>query len=76
MGITHFSTLDAPNPVEPRSVLNMDSLASTASVTTRSGLNEKATYSSTKTGKAKVAFKQGPAATKKTHTQSVLRSNK
>jgi hypothetical protein len=50
-------------------VLNMDNLASTASVTTRSGLNEKASYSSTKTGKAKVAFKQGPAtaATKKTH---------
>jgi hypothetical protein len=56
--------------------LNMDNLASTASVTTRSGLNEKASYSSTKTGKAKVAFKQGPAATKETHVQTLLRSNK
>jgi hypothetical protein len=66
MGITHFSTLDAPNPVEPRSVLNMDSLASTGSVTTHCGLNERTSYSSTKTRK-KVTFKQGPAATKKTH---------
>jgi hypothetical protein len=63
--------MNASNPL-----LNMDNLASTASVTTRSGLNEKASYSSTKTGKAKVAFKQGPAATKETHAQTLLRSNK
>jgi hypothetical protein len=67
MGITHFSTLDAPNPVEPRSVLNMDSLASTGSVTTHSGLNERTSYSSTKKSKSKVTFKQDPAATKKTY---------
>jgi hypothetical protein len=54
MGITHFSTLDAPTPVEPRSVLNMDSLASTESVTTHSGLkpNTMSTiYRSTKKSK-------------------------
>jgi hypothetical protein len=67
IGITHFSTLDAPNPVEPRSVLNMASLASKGSVTTHSGLNERTSYSSTKNRKPKVTFKQGPAATKKTH---------
>ena len=66
MGITHFSTLDAPNPVEPRSVLNMNSLASTASVTTHPGLNEKAPYPSTKTRRAKVVSKPDPAATKET----------
>jgi hypothetical protein len=51
--------------------LNMDSLASTTLVTTHSGLNEKASYSSTKKGKSKVTFKQGPAtvATKKTHKE-------
>jgi hypothetical protein len=53
----------------------MDSLASTASVTTRSGLNEKAPYLSTKTRKAKVAFKQDPGYQENART-TLIRSNK
>jgi hypothetical protein len=58
-------------------VLNMDSLASTASVTTHPGLNEKASYSSTKTRKEKVVLKPDPAAQlpRKRSTHNFKRSN-